>query len=158
MIVSVKRLKHLKRVMESYLKDSADFDLDNNFRPGSKEERFFHYGYGIALKDVLKSFHLIEKEDIKDNEKDILEIINRIKFKYPTVIANLDNVSNFVPEFMAHLEMDVFNLPKDFVMESEDLADKLSFDFFKKTNLTIIILFHTEEETRRCYPEILSGK
>lgn len=152
------KLKHLKKIMDDYLKDAADFELDDNFSPGSKLERFYHYGYGRALRDVLKSFHLTEKADIEEHKKDIVEIIDRVKKEFPSAIVSLDTVSNIVPDFMASLEMDVFNVPKEKYMDFENLADDLAFKFFNKTNLTIILLAHNEEDTKRYYPEIISGK
>lgn len=161
MVPSIRRFNYLKKVMDSYLKESADlgFNENSNFsKPMSKEKQYFNCGYGTALKDVLDNFHLVEKANLKELEKDIFEIINKIKSDYPTSIVSMDTVSNFVPDFMAHLSIDVYNMPKEKVMEINDLFDELSFDFFKKTNLTILILYHNEEETKRCYPEIISGK
>jgi len=153
-----KKLSHLKKVMKSYLGKGCAADIEREIDNNSctaAEKAFYHYGYGKALKDVLENFFLEEKVNIEDYKEELENLIGKIKAKYPTCITGIEHVTNYVPDYMAELELGVYMIPSDSLVGFADFTDGLHLKWWEKTKVSLIIMGHTEKDTKQYYPEVL---
>ena len=156
----MEKFKALEKRMKFLTKRADDLSLPKQGKESFsvKDKEIFNYGYGQALKDVLENFFLEEKVNLSTFKKDIDHLINQIKEKFPSCVVSFDNVTNSVPDYMAHLEVDVYMVPDGQILKFEDLCDRVSLEFYQNTKLTIIIISHSVEDTIEFYPEKIPKK
>jgi len=152
------KLSSLKKLMKSNIAKGEILGIADNAgkaKLSNREKNCYDYGYGMALKDVLENFFLETKVKIDNYRKDLEEMIGRIKESFPDAIVSMDYVTNYVPDYMASLGLDVYMVAQNDILPFEDLVDELSLSFWQKTKLSIVIMCHTVDDTEKFYPKVL---